>query len=157
MYSRTVATHIKTVWRRPPRRLVPQRPDLCARAAPQWPNQCARRIMGRNTRHSALRRVLNLLLPPPLLALLLLNFAVPTLAKRTDDTTAAATAAAAASTAALPLPVPVPVVPRTFGNGVLSSVHNPPKDGGVGSPALVVLNHTLHSSSAYGVMTHYCE
>eukprot|EP01052_Picozoa_sp_SAG31_P008280 SAG31_NODE_415_length_15951_cov_13.530848_10_plen_529_part_00 len=52
------------------------------------------------------------------------------------------------------VPQPVPV-PRTFGNGVLSSVHNPPADGGDGSPALVVLNHTLHSGSAYGVMTHY--
>lgn len=64
-----------------------------------------------------------------------LDFAVPTLIK-TDDI------------AAVP-------VPRTFGNGVLSSVHNPPRDGGAGSSALVVLNHTLHGSSAYGVMTHY--
>ena len=40
-------------------------------------------------------------------------------------------------------------VPRTFGNGVLSAIANS------SHPALLVLNHTLHADSEYGVMTHY--
>jgi hypothetical protein len=40
-------------------------------------------------------------------------------------------------------------VPRTFGNGVLSAIENS------SHPSLLVLNHTLHPDSAYGVMTHY--
>jgi hypothetical protein len=60
---------------------------------------------------------------------------------------AAAAAALASATSAGRV-----AVPRTFGNGVLSSVHDPAEGGG---RALVVLNHTLHPDSAYGVMTHY--
>ena len=40
-------------------------------------------------------------------------------------------------------------VPRTFGNGVLSAIANSTH------PSLLLLNHTLHEDSAYGVMTHY--
>ena len=59
----------------------------------------------------------------------------------------AAAACLQCSTAA-PAGASAPPVPRSFGNGLISTVSN-------ASEPLVVLEHTLGDDAAYGVMTHY--